>query len=218
MTYKIINTGSDGNAILLNEIMLIDCGVSFKKIKNYYKKLQVILLTHIHGDHFNKKTITKLSNERPNLRFSCCSWLVDELINCGVNKRQIDVLEINKQYNYGLFFVKPIVAYHDVPNCGYKIYWNNKKIIYITDTKTLNNIEAKKYDLYLIEANYSEEEIEKKIQQKLVNNEYIYEMRVKETHLSKEQCDEFILNNCSNNSYFEYLHMHIDGNKEEKNE
>ena len=57
MNYKIISTGSQGNAIVLNEIILIDCGVPFKELKDVYKDLRIVLLTHIHGDHFNKTTI-----------------------------------------------------------------------------------------------------------------------------------------------------------------
>ena len=40
----------------------------------------------------------------------------------------------------------PIKLYHDVPNCGYRIFINDKKIIYMTDTKTLEGITAKNYD------------------------------------------------------------------------
>ena len=115
--YNIIATGSAGNAIVLNNNILIDCGVSFKALKEVYKELVLVLLTHIHSDHFSKTTIRKLAEERPTLRFACCEWLVSELIACGVSKRNIDVLEIGKLYNYGLFQISPIKLYHDVPQC-----------------------------------------------------------------------------------------------------
>lgn len=208
MTYETINSGSDGNAIILNKIMLIDCGVSFKKMKNYYKSLQVVLLTHFHSDHFNKKTIQRLAFERPALKFVCCSWLVQELIDCGVKQKNIYLVEIGQKCDFKIFQLIPIQAYHDVPNCGYKIYWNNKKIIYITDTFTLDGIEAKNYDLYLIEANYVECELLRKIEAKQLKGEYAYENRVQTTHLSKEQCDSFLIENASDNSLFEYMHVH----------
>ena len=50
--YEIIATGSDGNAVVINDIVLIDCGVPFKALKPYYKKLKLVLLTHIPADHF----------------------------------------------------------------------------------------------------------------------------------------------------------------------
>lgn len=209
MNYKIIKTGSDGNAIVVEDIILIDCGVSFKKIKKYFSKIKIVLLTHIHSDHFNKTTIIKLAKERPTLRFACCEWLVEELINCGVSKSNIDVLKIGKRYNYKIFKIQPIKAYHDVPNCGYRIFINDKKILYITDTNTLRGLEAKNYDLYLIEANYeNEEELQNRIHEKTENGKYVYEYRVKDTHLSKEEMEQFVLDNAGDKSLFDYLHMH----------
>ena len=65
MNYRIIESGSSGNATIVENIILIDCGVSFKKLKDYYQELKLVLLTHIHSDHFNKTTLKKLAKERP---------------------------------------------------------------------------------------------------------------------------------------------------------
>ena len=43
--YSIIATGSKGNAVKIDDI-LIDCGVSFKKLKDVYKHIRLVLLTH----------------------------------------------------------------------------------------------------------------------------------------------------------------------------
>lgn len=203
MNYKIINSGSDGNAIVLEDIILIDCGVSFKKLNECYKKLKIILLTHVHQDHFNKKTISKLAIERPTLRFACCEWLIEELVKCGVNKKNIDVLEIGKKYNYKSFKVIPVKLYHDVPNCGYRIFINNKKAIYMTDTKTLDGISAKGYDLYLVEGNYENEE---ELHQRAIDT--YYENRVKNTHLSKEYTSKWLLENIEEDSEYMFMHEH----------
>ena len=208
MNYKIINSGSDGNATILEEIILIDCGVSFKKLSDCYKRLKIILLTHIHKDHFNKKTISKLAIERPTLRFACCKWLVKELVECGVKKENIDVLTIGNKYNYKLFKVVPIKLYHDVPNCGYRIFINNRKVIYMTDTRTLEGIVAKDYDLYLVEGNYLEEELNQRIEMKLAKCEFIYENRVKQTHLSKEYTSNWLMENMGDNSEYVFMHEH----------
>ena len=55
--YNIISTGSDGNATILEEFVLIDCGVPYKALEPYVPKLKLVLLTHIHSDHFQKRTI-----------------------------------------------------------------------------------------------------------------------------------------------------------------
>lgn len=214
MNYNIISTGSQGNAIVLNEIILIDCGVPFKDLKDVYKDLKIVLLTHIHGDHFNKTTIRKLAAERPTLRFACCSWLFRELMQCGVSIHNIDVLQIGKIYDYTAFQISPVQLYHDVYNAGWRVFQHAEKAIYMTDTFTLEGIKAKNYDLYLIEANYITEELEERIRSKEAAGEYVYEYRVKKAHLSKEKCDEWLLENIGENSEAVYIHQHIEKGEE----
>lgn len=210
MNYKIISSSSTGNAVIIKDIILVDCGVSFKKIEKYYKELKIVLLTHIHTDHFKKETLKKLAQERPTLRFACCQWLLKPLIECGVSRSNIDILEIGKKYDYRLFKVVPIKLYHDVPQCGYRIMFDNKKILYATDTRTLEGIIAKNYDLYLIEGNYDEDEIQERIKIKQQKGMYAYEFRAKDTHLSKQQATNFLLENMGDNSEYVFMHQHIE--------
>lgn len=209
--YNIISTGSKGNAVVLNDIILIDCGVSFKALKEVYKDLKIVLLTHIHSDHFNRTTLRLLSEARPTLRFACCEWLVTPLLETGISKRNIDVLEIGKIYDYKAFKVSPVKLYHDVPNCGYRLFFGKEKAFYATDTSTLAGITAKDYDLYLVEANHLEEEIQKRISEKKANGEFAYEIRATRNHLSKEQCDAWFYENIGNGEYV-YLHQHQERN------
>ena len=44
MNYKIINSGSDGNGMIIEDTILIDCGISFKKLNEYYKRLEIVLI------------------------------------------------------------------------------------------------------------------------------------------------------------------------------
>lgn len=215
MEYNIISTGSKGNAVVINGCILIDCGVPFKMLNKTYKALKIVLLTHIHSDHLNSSTIRRLSVERPTLRFGCGEWLVKKLIDCGVGKENIDVFEFGKSYNYKIFSVSPVKLYHDVPNCGYRIFMNKEKLFYATDTNTLEGIKAKGYDLYMVEANYIDEVIQEKIKAKQAKGEYAYEIGVTHSHLSKKKCDDFICENIANNGSFIYLHQHEE--KEQSN-
>lgn len=49
MTYEILQTGSKGNCVILNNEIAIDMGVSWKKISPYAKNLKLVLLTHNHS-------------------------------------------------------------------------------------------------------------------------------------------------------------------------
>ena len=208
MNYNIISTGSQGNAVVLNDYILIDCGVTFKALKDVYKQLQIVLLTHRHIDHFKPTTIRKLAEERPTLRFGCCEWLVNDLVKAGIPKQQIDVFEIGVIYDYKVFKVSPIKLYHNVENCGFRIFANGEKAIYATDTGHLQGITAKDYDLYLIEANYDEDDLEQRIIKKTANGEYCYELNVANRHLSHKQASEWLIDNMNEKSEYVFLHAH----------
>lgn len=208
--FKIISTGSQGNAVVVNKVILVDCGVTFKALKNYYKDIKLVLLTHIHADHFNKTTIKRLARERPTLRFGCCRWLVEPLIGCGVRKNNIDVYKFDTCYGYKICDIIPVPLVHNVPNCGYKIHFPFGKLIYCTDTNNLNGIVARHYDLYLLEANYEDDVIQEKIKAKKAEGIYAYEIQVLKNHLSKKKCDDFLAKNCGPNSLFCYMHCHDD--------
>lgn len=208
MIYTVIATGSKGNAVVLSDCILIDCGVPFKKLEDVCWNLRIVLLTHVHGDHFNKRTVKKLAAERPTLRFACGAYLVPELLKCGVSKRSIDVVEAGKIYHYKSLAISPVILYHDVQNFGYRIFWGGEKAIYATDTGTLDGISAKGYDLYLIEANYTDAELKERLIAKRRNGEYAYEKRVPYTHLSQQQADDFICENAGVKSEVVYLHKH----------
>lgn len=208
--YQIVATGSQGNAVIVNRTILIDCGVSYKAIKPYVQDIKLVLLTHIHTDHFKASTIRKLHQERPTVRFGCGRWLVKPLIDAGVSTANVDILEGRTMYGYGICNVIPVHLIHDVPNFGYKIHFPIGKVFYATDTGNLNGIAARHYDLYLLEANYLDEDIQKKIAEKKAAGEYAYEQRVIRNHLSKAQCDDFVYRNIGANGEYVYLHCHVD--------
>ena len=96
--------------------------------------------------------------------------------------------------------------YHDVENCGYRIFSYGKKIFHATDTAHLQGIEAKGYDLYAIEHNYCEEEIEEIIRKKKALGQYSYEIGAINSHLSEQQARDFIYKNKVGNCQILRLH------------
>lgn len=213
MDYQIIATGSTGNAVTINGHILIDCGVSFKKLQPIMRDLNLVLLTHIHGDHFKESTVRSLHRARPALRFGCCEWMVEPLVNAGVDKRNIDVYEPGELayvYREQLFSVRPVRLTHNVPNCGYVIVEHGETLFYATDTGTLDGIECKDFDLYLIEANHTRAELEARAAEKIEAGEYAYEIRAAENHLSREQATEWLLENMGPKSSYAFLHQHVE--------
>lgn len=210
--YNILSSGSKGNAVIIENKILIDCGVPYKALSPFINNLSLVLLTHIHSDHFNRRCIKNLASNRPTLRFACGEWLIMDLIECGINKSRIDILNFSTCADYGIFKIIPIPLVHNVPTMGFKIkFSNNRKVIYATDTNSLNGVTAKNFDLYMIECNYEDEEIKNRINDKLDEGEYAYEVQVINNHLSKAKCDEFLLNNMGTESEYVYMHMHEDG-------
>lgn len=213
MTYDIIATGSSGNAVVVNGEILIDCGVPMKKLREsgYIKSMKLVLLTHEHGDHFNAATVRALHKERPAMRWGCCEWMVPHLLDAGVLPQMIDILSLGVLNAYNIMMeVQPERLLHDVQNCAYRIRVDDEWLFYATDTSTLDHIEAKGYDLYLIEANYTRSEIEARIAEKQVRGEFAYETRAAQNHLSQEQALEWLVRNAGPNSRYAFLHQHKD--------
>ena len=188
---NVLASGSKGNAVIYGKSILIDCGVPFPLIKPYLKEIQLILLTHKHGDHLNVATLKKIISERPALRVGCCEWLKDKLDFV----KNLDIYHIGSLYDYGMVKISPIQLYHDVPNCGYRLFFDMMKIIHATDTAHLEGITASEYDVYAIEHNYDEDAVFESIKAIEAAGGYAHQRGSINSHLSDQQATEFIWKN-----------------------
>lgn len=211
MQFEILATGSRGNAVLIgNQEILIDCGVPMAKLDPYADKLKLVLLTHIHGDHFNKSTVKALARRRPTLRFACGAFLVEALLGAGVDKRNIDVCTEESAFYYPSLSAM-VCAYalvHDVENLAYLVKMGREQMFYATDTGTLDHISVPGCDLYMIEANHTREDIEARKKAKQAAGQYAYESRAAATHLSQEQAMDWLYRNMQPHSQYVFLHQH----------
>lgn len=214
MTSEVLQTGSSGNCAILNGVIALDMGVAYKKAAPHVRGLQLVFVSHEHGDHFKPSTIRALAAERPLLRFCGGEWMAGKFLPSGVPARNIDVLEAGKRYNYGAFQIEPVTLYHDVPNFGLKIFMGGEKAIYIVDTGYVDDVEAVGYDLYLLEANHTNADIAARIAEKQARGEFAYETRAAVNHLSREQALEWLSRNAGPNSKVVFLHQHKDKDKE----
>lgn len=211
MNYEIIGSSSKGNCIVVEDVLMLDVGLSYTKIKKYLNKVKLIFISHIHQDHLLPATIKKIAYNYPTIKFLTGSEeVVERLYVQGVHPNNIYILKSGKKYDLGLLKVQLQGLYHDTPNYALKWELNGKKGIYIIDTASVDHIKAKNYDLYLIESNYNEELLNQHIQECIDNgdneNKLYYLHRVPRVHLSDTQCNDFLIENMGNNS--EYIKLH----------
>ena len=198
MNYKIISTGSkDGNCVIINDVM-VDCGVPFSKIKNDLYDVKYLLITHVHQDHLNRKTIQQIAENFPRI-IIIGNYEVHSTYNCKIIANAgFDIVTDD-------YVFTPFECIHDVLCYGYT--WNSegKEIIYATDTSTLENAPAGPYDYLFIESNHDEQKLEAvRNEQRGGYNPYLSGKR----HLSTQQAKAFFyLNRRNQDSQFIELHQ-----------
>lgn len=168
---NIVHTGSKGNCVIIDKKIMIDVGRSYRELEPLLSNMEVIFVTHRHGDHLNPAVINQMTKKMP--------WKVNG--NLYMNKdvlekvrshknltnlifpsnhiidsnTTLDLIIDNKKYNFRTFNL-----YHDVPNQGFVITNElGEKLIYATDTSSLQDAPNEKYDYILIEGNYDEDKL-----------------------------------------------------------
>lgn len=220
MICDVISTGSGGNAVRIGPggRLLVDCGVSYKRIEPFKDDLELVFLTHRHSDHFKESTVRRLAQERPGVRWAMGEHMLP-LADGVLPPRCIDVLRpdiwVRYKTMYGCVVICPVSLQHDVPNFGYHIIFQGEcdwkyRVFYATDTGTLDGIAAKGYDLYLIEANHTEEDLRAREAEKLAAGVFSYEARAAFTHLSQERAEAWLAKNAGKNSRVVWLHQHTE--------
>lgn len=201
MKYKVLATGSTGNATLIvgsrGTVIGIDEGLSGKKYLSLAENAGIdlpseLFITHSHSDHFNKGGIHVLQRKKPAL----------ELILGG------------GMYNYNEFTVTAFKVPHNVLNHGYIITDNDdgQSMVYITDCSDYDYIHRHyknillDHDYYLIEANYDKRYLD--------NPDVIEQMDYKYNvfnsmlrHSSKQDAIKFFAKCRGDNSQLQFLHQ-----------
>lgn len=207
MNYKILGSSSKGNCIIIENILMLDVGLSYRKIKEHLKNVKIIFVSHIHKDHLLPSTIKKIAFDYPNIKFITGSReVVKVLFTNGIQKKNIYMLKNGIKYDLGAILVKVEQLYHDTPNYALKWQINGKKGVYIVDTSSVDHIEAKNYDLILIESNYNKDILQEHINNCDNKDKLYYLNRVPNTHLEYSQATDFLLNNMGDNTAYERIH------------
>lgn len=151
LNYNIIGSGSSGNCVVIENIM-VDIGLPFKRIKEYLYDIDYILITHIHTDHIRKATYNQIRKLFPKIKFIgnwqvAQSYDMDYISNSGYPVKELD------------FELLAFECIHDVITHGYVWEAKGNRIIYATDTNNLDSAPSGKYDYLFLESNHDETKI-----------------------------------------------------------
>ena len=163
-------SGSSGNSLFVetdNTKLLIDAGVSSKKIEKALNDIQVdpctldgILITHEHSDHVQGLgTFSK--------KFDLPVFVNQETLDAMPKQRDkiadknIKKFKIAEKFSIGDLDINPFSIPHDAANpCGFTIFNNDKKISIATDIGHMTNDILKNLEeslFVMLESNYDPE-------------------------------------------------------------
>ena len=202
---NIIASGSKGNAIIYHKEILVDVGVAYKHIEPYLDEVKYILLTHAHTDHYKPKIIKRIQKNYPHIQILGGEWFVDKVTD-------LFVINCNTWYQLEGYQISAFDVYHDVENVGYRIFkelpdFEHHKLIHVTDTYSLDGVEAVGYDLYCVEHNHYEDIINQAIAEKQMRGVFAYEVNARDNHMSYERAESWLKLNNTNNA--EVIKLHI---------
>ena len=152
LDYNIIASGSSGNAVRIENIM-IDCGIAFKKMHEELYKVDTLLITHSHGDHIHGSTYEAIRSQFPRIKtYANPDVAYRYPVDMVLGSRKI-VLSKNR-------IIRPYEGRHDVPVTYFIITLNkNTNILYATDTCHIENPDEIPIDYFFLEANYDENKL-----------------------------------------------------------
>ncbi len=191
-------SGSSGNCSFLetdNTKILIDCGVSSKKIEEALnsidvsaKNIDAIVISHEHSDHVKGLSVLCKKYDIPIYANS----KTFNNINQDLTQRKYIEFKSNKEFDIGDIKVFPFSIPHDaVDPCGFNFYHEKNKVSIATDIGHVDNTILHNLDessLLLLESNY-EPDI-------LKCSSYPYELKRRilgpNGHLSNEEAGDVI--------------------------
>ena len=204
LDYTVVSSGSKhGNCVIIDNVM-IDIGVSFKKIYEYLYDIKYLLITHIHHDHLNVATLKQLINLFPNIIIISNYEMYQKVKGENI---KINIISTEKPYCIDDYKFIAFDCVHNAVTYGY--VWKNRKgcnIIYATDTCSMKNAPKKRYDYCFIESNYDEVKLQQDFIRNLEKGEYD-RSRENIRHLSTQKAKAFYYTNRrSTESQFIELH------------
>lgn len=163
----IVATGSSGNMIVIDDVIVIDFGVKYSTFIENAPNVEHIFVSHQHTDHINYNTVSRLYRHYPALVRNGLH------LNTGtadlVNERKpLDGLvlqpslgshsEFDIETSRGVYHIETFPLVHDVENQGFMLTnEDGYTLVHATDTATMRYCPDRKFDVLLVEGNWDEE-------------------------------------------------------------
>lgn len=160
MKFCVLTSGSKGNCTYLeinNHKFLIDIGINFLSLSSKLEEINVkceeieaIFITHLHQDHImGLKRFVKKYSPMIYVTKKMYENLDVELDNYELYDTNIEIQNI---------YIDTIQLSHDTPECrGYIFNYDNRSLVYITDTGYINiknHDKLKDKTIYIMESNH----------------------------------------------------------------
>ena len=168
ITYQILTTGSKGNAVLIDNI-LIDAGLTKKKLEQLtsFDDIKHVFISHKHSDHFNKPLVRAFIEAGKDVYLP--EGVREKLDEEGkLDWRDYDnvhAIPENCEFDCGEYHVTALAQKHwDIINYAYILTKGDERYLYSTDLDTLEPSDLgkglyglDKFDVIFLEGNYDEE-------------------------------------------------------------
>lgn len=172
-TIRIEGTGSSGNCSVVNDSILMDMGLSAKRMADDFGIVTAALITHRHGDHVTDGALSAFFKQRPAIfknQLYMPKDVYDAVMERGHAQAMDAVSHIPDEHllrggeTFGLrtrsgkYTVTCFMVPHgDVPNLGYVIEnEDGSRLLWATDLENLGTLPQGKFDAICLEGSYDE--------------------------------------------------------------
>ena len=200
MKLRVIGSSSKGNSYLLeanNEILILECGVPFKEIRQalgfYFSKVCGCIVSHEHNDH--SKAAKEIANA--GIDVYCSSGTADAIKITGHRLNRISAL---KQFNVGSFTILPFKTEHDCAEpLGFLIVHQvtGEKLVFATDTFYVRHL-FNKPNYIMVECNYCLDILNANVEAGIVAE--ALKNRLIQSHFSLDNVKEFLKANVTSDT------------------
>ena len=205
LDYKILSSGSIGNAVRIRNIM-IDCGIAFNKMKEELYRCQYLLITHDHQDHVKPAVLKQITEQFPNIEIF--STYKVARMNDAVTAINTDYLPILLPNASCRMWAVPMQ--HNTICFAYVLRFDDLDLVYATDLKRTDELEeftekeGLRYDYTFLEANYDQAKL--RLLGDTWHGQYNAYVDSSERHLAKDDSLRFYVKHKKEGG--EYIELH----------